>query len=167
MRMPAMPLIKHGQWAEDCFVHVTDDAPMPLNGTIVSLPRFQAEREMLLARNSPLGVRLKSAESPEGLGEDVHRLAVVVLEFPVFRDGRAFSWARLLRTRMNYRGEIRAAGTFLYDQIAFALRVGFDAFEVPEHFTLVQFNRTLSEMSYVYQPSTDGRTTIRKLRARH
>jgi uncharacterized protein (DUF934 family) len=160
-----MPLIKNSRWAEDHFVHVADDAPMPLNGTIVSLPRFQAEREILLARNSPLGVQLKSAESPEALGDDVHRLAVVVLEFPVFRDGRAFSWARLLRTRMNYHGEIRAAGPFLYDQIAFAVRVGFDAFEVPEGFTLAQYNRALSEMSYVYQPSTDGRTTIRELRA--
>ncbi len=160
-----MPLIKNGEWAEDHFISVADDAPMPLNGTIVSLPRFQAQRATLLARNSPLGVRLKSAESPEGLGEDVHRLAVIVLEFPVLRDGRAFSWARLLRTRMNYRGEIRAAGAFLYDQIAFALRVGFDAFEVPERFTLAQFNRARSEMSYVYQPSADRRITIRELRA--
>ena len=161
-----MPLIKNGQWAEDHFISVADDAPMPLNGTIVSLPRFQSERATLLARNSPLGVQLKSAESPEGLGDDVHRLAVIVLDFPVFRDGRAFSWARLLRTRMNYRGEIRAAGAFLYDQIAFALRVGFDAFEVPERFTLAQFNRARSEMTYVYQPSADRRTTIRELRAR-
>jgi uncharacterized protein (DUF934 family) len=165
MRRPAVPLIKNGQWAEDHFVSVADDAPMPLNGTIVSLPRFQSERATLLARNSPLGVRLKSAESPEALGEDVHRLAVVVLEFPVFRDGRAFSWARLLRTRMHYRGEIRAAGAFLYDQLAFAVRVGFDAFNVPERFTLGQFNRARSEMSHVYQPSADGRTTIRELRA--
>jgi uncharacterized protein (DUF934 family) len=167
MRRPAVPLIKNGQWAEDHFISVADDAPTPLNGTIVSLPRFQSERTVLLARNSPLGVRLKSAESPEVLGEDVHRLSAIVLEFPAFRDGRAFSWARLLRTRMNYKGEIRAAGAFLYDQIAFAVRVGFDAFEVPESFTLAQFDRALSEMSYVYQPSADRRQTIRDLRAVH
>jgi len=160
-----MPLIRNGAFADDNFVTVADDAPLPANGTIVSLPRFKREREILVARNAALGVRLKSAESPEELGEDVHRLSVIVLEFPVFRDGRAFSWARMLRTRLGFSGEIRAAGHFLYDQIAFTKRAGFDAWEVPEGFTLAQFERALGEMSYVYQPGVDGRRTIRQLRA--
>lgn len=160
-----MPLIKHGRFAEDHFASIADDAPLPVNGTIVSLARFQKERETLMTRNAPLGVRLKSSESPEALGTDVHRLSVVVLEFPVFRDGRPFSWARLLRTRMSYTGEVRAAGLFLYDQLAFMMRVGFDAFEVPEGFTPAQFERALTEMSFVYQPAADGRRTIRDLRA--
>jgi uncharacterized protein (DUF934 family) len=160
-----MPLIKKGAFEEDTFATVADDQPLPLNGTIVSLARFRAERETLLARNSKLGVRLKSSESPEALGGDVHRLSVIVLEFPFFKDGRPFSWARILRTRMKYEGEIRATGHFLYDQLAFASRVGFDAFEVPEGFTVNRFTRALSEMSYVYQPSTDGRKSIRELRA--
>jgi uncharacterized protein (DUF934 family) len=160
-----MPLIKHGRFAEDHFASIADDAPLPVNGTIVSLARFQKERETLVMRNAPLGVRLKSSESPEALGGDVHRLSVVVLEFPAFRDGRPFSWARMLRTRMNYTGEIRAAGHFLYDQLAFMVRTGFDAFDVPEGFTPAQFARALAEMSYVYQPAADGRKTIRDLRA--
>jgi uncharacterized protein (DUF934 family) len=159
-----MPLIKNGAFAEDSFQTVADDAPLPANGTIVSLARFGKERENLLARNAPLGVRLKSDESPEALGEDVHRLSVVVLEFPKFRDGRGFSWARMLRTRLKYQGEIRATGHFLYDQLAYMKRVGIDAFEVRENFTLAEFNRAMGEMSLVYQPSADGRTTIRELR---
>ena len=160
-----MPLTRNGRFAEDHFASIADDAAMPVNGTIVSLPRFQKERDALVIRNAPLGVRLKSSESPAVLGEDVHRLSVVVLEFSAFRDGRPFSWARLLRTRMHYAGEIRAAGHFLYDQIAFMTRVGFDAFEVPEGFTLAQFENALAEMSFVYQPAADGRKTIRELRA--
>jgi len=159
-----MPLIKNGAFAEDGFQTVADDAPLPANGTIVSLARFGKERETLLARNAPLGVRLKSDESPEALGEDVHRLSVVVLEFPKFRDGRGFSWARMLRTRLKYQGEIRATGHFLYDQLAYMKRVGIDAFEVRENITPADFNRAMSEMTYVYQPSADGRTTIRELR---
>ena len=162
-----MPLIKHGCFAEDHFASIADDAPLPVNGTIVSLSRFQNERETLMTRNAALGVRLKSSESPAALGGDVHRLSVVVLEFPAFRDGRPFSWARLLRTRMNYAGEIRAAGPFLYDQLAFMVRTGFDAFEVPVGFTPAQFARALAEMSYVYQPAADGRATIRDLRLAH
>jgi uncharacterized protein (DUF934 family) len=160
-----MPLIRNGAFADDTYVAVADDAALPANGTIVSLARLKAEREILLARNAPLGVRLTSAQSPEELGEDVHRLSVIVLEFPLFRDGRAFSWARMLRTRLGFAGEIRASGHFLYDQIAFMKRTGFDAFEVPEGFALAQFERALGEMSYVYQPSVDGQKAIRQLRA--
>jgi uncharacterized protein (DUF934 family) len=160
-----MPLIKKGALAQDSFETVADDAPLPINGTIVSLTRFLKEREVLLARNAPLGVRLKSAESPEVLGDDVQRLSVIVLEFPVFRDGRAFSWARMLRTRLGFAGEIRAAGHFLYDQIAFMARVGFDAWDVKDGFTLSQFERAVGEMTNVYQPSADGKKTIRELRA--
>ena len=160
-----MPLIRNGAFVEDSFVTVGDDDALPANGTIVSLARFGRDREALLARNAPLGVRLKSDESPEALGEYVHRLSLVVLEFPKFRDGRAFSWARMLRTRLGYRGEIRASGHFLYDQLAFLARVGVNAFEVRENFTLAEFNRAMNEMSLVYQPSADGRRTIRELRA--
>jgi uncharacterized protein (DUF934 family) len=166
-----MPLIRveegrADQFANDTFVTLADDAPLPADGgAIVSLTRFQKERESLLARNTPIGVRLKAAESPEQLGGDVQRLSVVALEFPQFKDGRAFSWARMLRTRLGFTGEVRAVGDFLYDQIAYQRRVGFDAWEVPEGFTLTQFQRALGEMTDVYQPSTDGKKTIRDLRA--
>ena len=94
-----------------------DDAPLPDGAVIVSLTRFQKERDALLARNAPLGVRLQPSENPEELGDDVHHLSLMVLEFPKFRDGRAFSWARMLRTRLGFTGEIRAVGDFLYDQV--------------------------------------------------
>ncbi|MBS0281991.1 MAG: DUF934 domain-containing protein, partial [Proteobacteria bacterium] len=103
--------------------------------------------------------------SPELLGEDVHRLSLVVLEFPKFRDGRGFSWARLLRTRLGFKGQVRAVGDFLYDQIAHQRRVGFDAWEVANGFTPGDLHRALNEISNVYQPSADGRKTIRQLRA--
>jgi uncharacterized protein (DUF934 family) len=157
---------KGGAYAQDNFTPVADDAPLPEGAVIVSLARFQKDREALLARNTPVGVRLQSSENPEALGADVNRFALVALEFPKFRDGRAFSWARLLRTRLGYTGEIRAVGDFLYDQVNYQHRVGFDAWEVPDHFTIEMFNRALSEMTNVYQPSTDGKKTIRELRAR-
>ena len=119
-----MPLIRNGAAADDTFVTVADGDALPANGAIVTLARFKSERDALLARNAPLGVWLKSAESPEELGDDVHRLSVIVLEFPIFRDGRPFSWARMLRTRMGFTGEIRATGHFLYDQLAFLARTG-------------------------------------------
>jgi uncharacterized protein (DUF934 family) len=162
-----MPLITGNAIVADPYVTVADDAVLPAagapQGIIVSLARFQKERETLLGRNAPIGVRLKASESPEALGDDVHRLSVVAIEFPVFRDGRGFSWARLLRTRIGFTGEVRAVGHFLYDQVAYQRRVGFDAWET--NLPLEEFNRAFAEMTNVYQPSTDGKKTIRELRA--
>lgn len=165
-----MPLIRvdgpqsAGAAVADAFVTLADDAALPADGgAIVSLARFQKERETLLARNAPIGVRLKASESPELLGEDVQRLSVVAIEFPVFRDGRGFSWARMLRTRLAFTGEVRAVGHFLFDQINYQRRVGFDAWETS--LPLEQVNKAFAEMTHVYQPSTDGKKTIRELRA--
>ena len=158
-------LLKSGAFAADPYQPAADDAALPEGAVLVSLARFQKERETLLARNTPIGVKLQSHENPESLGDDVNRLSLVALEFPKFRDGRAFSWARMLRTRLGFQGEIRAVGDFLFDQVNYQHRVGFDAWEVPDHFTIEMFNRALSEMTNVYQPSADGKKTIRQLRA--
>jgi len=158
-------LIKSGAYAQDSYAPVADDAALPDGAVLVSLPRFQKERGALLERNTPIGVKLQAHENPEILGDDVSRLSLIALEFPKFRDGRAFSWARVLRTRLGFTGEIRAVGDFLYDQVNYQRRVGFDAWEVPDHFTVEMFQRAVSEMTNVYQPSTDSKKTIRELRA--
>jgi uncharacterized protein (DUF934 family) len=163
-----MPLIKLSARSPsivaDPFANLVDDQRLPTDGgAIVSLTRFRKDRDALLARTAPIGVRLNADESPEELGDDVHRLSVVLIVFPKFRDGRGFSWARMLRTRLNFTGEVRAGGDFLFDQISYLVRTGFDAFD--SNFTLEDFNRALAEMSAVYQPSADGKKTIRDLRA--
>lgn len=160
-----MPLIKNGAFLDDPYVRIADDAPLPESGAfLISLARFRRDREVVLARNAPIGIALRSDESPGALGDDLPRLSLVALEFPKFRDGRAFSWARMLRTRLGFKGEIRAVGHYLYDQIRFMHRTGFDAFEVADSFRLEDFARALGEVTNVYQPSVDGRKTIRDLR---
>jgi uncharacterized protein (DUF934 family) len=162
-----MPLIKNGTFIEDPFFFVPDGKAYPdEKGVIVTLARFQGERETLFAHRNLVGVRLASNEHPQVLKDDLHRLAVVVLEFPKFRDGRAFSWARMLRTRFDFKGEIRAAGDFLLDQLAFMARTGIDAFEVRQDVTLEHFAHAMTEISHPYQPAADGKKTIRELRAR-
>lgn len=158
-------LVKNGKIVEDAFTAVADGDPLPDGAVLVSLKRFQAESPALLARGAPLGVRLESADTPEILGEDLRSLALVVLHVNHFRDGRAFSWARLLRTRLGYRGEVRISGHVLLDQIAFYARVGADAFELPQNQPAEAVRAAFTEISNVYQPSVDGRPTIRDLRA--
>jgi uncharacterized protein (DUF934 family) len=146
-------------------VTVEDGVELPEGApVIVSLKRWQAERDRLLARGTPLGVKLPNNTSPDTIKEDLQHFSLVALDFPIFRDGRSFSWARLLRQRFGFKGEIRATGNVLRDQIFFMSRVGIDAFEVPEGFPLEAFARAMRDFSHAYQPSIDGRRTVMDLR---
>ena len=90
--------------------------------------------------------------------------AVIALEFPKFNDGRAYSQARLLRERYGYRGEIRAAGKVLRDQLLFMHRCGFDAYETADQVTAEVVERSLASFSLAYQPAADGRPSVMELR---
>ena len=108
------------------------------------------------------------------LANDVDVLAVslegvdrVELNFPKFTDGRAYSQARLLRERMGYTGELRAAGQVYIDQIPFMLRCGFDSFSSAQKGFAEALAKARTLFSVVYQPTGDGRTTVNQLRLQH
>jgi uncharacterized protein (DUF934 family) len=84
-------------------------------------------------------------------------LALLALEFPKFRDGRAYSQARLLREQYGFRGTLRATGDILRDQFNFLVRAGFDSFEVKKPADARVFAEVLARYSVVYQPGADGR----------
>lgn len=161
-----MPLIKNFEFIDNGFAHVADEETLPDGGVIVSLKRWQADRDVLMARNAPLGVRLSAEQSPEVLGPDAHHFAVIELEFPKFRDGRGYSWARLLRQRLGYRGEIRATGDVLRDQWLFMHRCGVDAFDVRPGTRIEDFRAALGEQTVFYQPACDRVTNVVELRHR-
>jgi uncharacterized protein (DUF934 family) len=160
-----MPLIRNGDFAADPWLSVADGAALPEAApAIVSFARFQAEREALIARAAPLGLTLKSDQSPVPLGEDIHRFALVAIEFPQFKDGRGFSYARRLREQMNYRGALRATGHILPDQAQFLVRCGFDELEVKAGAKLSDWQRGLTEISVWYQAVGDHRPRALDLR---
>ena len=144
---------------EDRFTIVADDAALPASGgVIVSLDRFEAERESLLARDGELGVWLASDQGPEPLADDLDRLAVVACDFPAFNDGRAFSYARILRERYGYKGEVRAIGEVMLEQAPFMVRSGFSTFDLRDG-DEAEFKAVCDEVRVVYQPTGDGRVT--------
>jgi len=163
-----MALIKAGKRVEDPFVDASGaDAIPPSGSVIVSLAQWQAQRDALLARGAPLGIRLHSDQSPEAIADDVQHFAVIALEFPKFRDGRAYSYARLLRERYGFEGELRAVGDVLMEQLFFMLRTGFDAFDVQQSpDPVAAFETALKDFSVWYQPTGDGRPTAMQLRHR-
>ncbi|HXP31838.1 MAG TPA: DUF934 domain-containing protein [Stellaceae bacterium] len=149
-------LLEAGAFCADRWRHLGDDEAVPEDETVtVSYARWTRERAALTRRNAPLGLRLPNDVAPLVLGEDVHRFAVIVLDFPRFTDGRAYSQARLLRGRLGYRGSLRAAGNVLRDQLLFMRRCGFDSFEVGERAVAENWLAAFDELDVFFQPGED------------
>jgi uncharacterized protein (DUF934 family) len=165
-----MPLVKNGKIATDIFVHVPDGAELPEGvAVLVSAARFLDDAESLLGRFEKLGVIWPNSRDVGDLVPFLDRLAVVALVFPTFRDGRAYSQARLLRERHGYDAELRATGQVLRDQFVFMLRAGFDTFEAKKESDADAFAVTARRYSVFYQPTGDGRLTAlhRRMQQRH
>ncbi len=160
-----MALVKDGQAVQDPWINVADNVELPSSGPIiVSLARWQTDRDALSSRADPVGIRLASHEAASDIASGLNRISLVALEFPTFRDGRAYSTARLLRERYGFTGELRAVGNVLYDQLMFMHRCGFDAFEIASDEAVESWQKAMSEFSAWYQPATDRRTPVTALR---
>ena len=165
-----MPLVKGGKITDDVFVHVADGAALPDDGAIlVPAARLLENPASVLDRKDKIGVIWPNNRDVDDLVPYLDRLAVVALVFPIFRDGRAYSQARLLRERFSFRGELRATGQVLRDQFVFMLRAGFDSFEVKKQSDAEAFAQTVKRYSVFYQPTGDGRLTAlhRRMQLRH
>ena len=144
----------------DSFVSLPDDAQCPpeARDVLVSFARFQTDGDAWLGEGRRVGVRLRPEEPVEGLAYDLPRLALVALEFPKFRDGRAFSSAVLLRERYGFRGEVRAVGEVLRDLAKDMVRCGFDAFEPADGASPEAWAACALRHRHVYQAAPDHRT---------
>lgn len=159
--MPKLLRMEGDQCVEtdDTFITLPDDAPDPGGDILVSLTRWLAHSAELSARpKGRLGVRLEPDEAIEALDGQLAALSVVALSFPKFRDGRPFTAARLLRTRLRFAGEIRAIGDVLKDQAGFMLRCGFNAFEPADGSTAAEWGRATARHAHVYQRAADQRS---------
>ncbi len=121
---------------------------------IVPLAVWQAQRQQLLERGE-IGVWLDSDETADRLGEDAVKLSLIAINFPTFMDGRGFTCARLLRERYHYRGELRAIGYILRDQLFYLKRCGFNAFSFNDGTDLQQTVKSLNDFSESYQAAVD------------
>ncbi|EHH66990.1 DUF934 domain-containing protein [Gluconobacter morbifer] len=100
-------------------------------------------------------VLLDNADEVEELKPYLNRLELVVVQFPIFRDGRAFTQARELREYLRYGGEIRAEGHILPDQANFLKRCGVDSVVLPKdgNGNPVLWEKQLRQFPVAYQRS--------------
>lgn len=127
-----MQIIKDREIVEDNWLHLDDDAPLAEGNITVSLTRWQEQHDTLSQHQQGLGIRLSGEDPLEEIVPDLARFQMIVLQFPAFTDGRCYSYARLLRERYLFKGEIRAQGDVLYDQLFFMAQCGFNSFELAE-----------------------------------
>ena len=160
-----MALIKDRKVVVDCWRHAADNEPLPTKGwVIVSLARWQKEKAEMVERNIPLGICLKSDESSESIAKELIHFDLVALEFPTFRDGRPYSTARLLRERYDYKGELRAVGYVLRDQLLFMMRCGFVSFQYSGKGLAEEALQAFDEITVTYQSALDQRSVAAMIR---
>ncbi|HXW20614.1 MAG TPA: DUF934 domain-containing protein [Roseiarcus sp.] len=150
-----MALWRASGFADNTWTTLADGEPLPSSGAIiVTAARWRAERDALMSRVDPVGVAISPGKGAEAELSEAAGRPLVVLEFPKFADGRAFSLAQLLCGRYGFAGELRAAGDVLLDEIPLMLRCGFDSFDIVNEPTLraLEAGRLPGPALY-YQPS--------------
>jgi len=131
-------------------------AVVPAGRVIVPLAVWLDQQTHLSARGN-VGVWLAGNDDPAQLSRSLELLSLIAVDFPKFTDGRGYSLAYLLRSRFGYRGQLRAIGDVLPDQLFYMKRVGFDAFAVRADKDIRQALRSLAPFTDAYQGSWDNR----------
>lgn len=128
---------------------------LPAGPLLLPLAVWLARKNEIVARGEAIGVWLDSSEGPEAIAGELAQFAVIGVNFPKFTDGRSYSTARLLRERHGYRGEIRALGDVLFDQLFLMKRCGIDAFALRAGQNLEKALAGFATFSETYQAAVD------------
>ncbi len=131
------------------------DVEIPAGRIIVPLALWLARTESLVRRGD-VAVWLAGTDEPGQIAPWLERLPLIAVDFPKFTDGRGYSVAYLLRSRFGWRGELRAIGDVLPDQVFYMQRVGFDAFAVRPDRSIATALKALRTFSDAYQGSWDN-----------
>jgi uncharacterized protein (DUF934 family) len=125
-------------------------SPSPARDRLLTLAQWHAIRETWPA-DLNTGVIVPNDTDIESLEADLPKLSLIVLQFPKWVDGRAYSQARLLRGRYRFKGQIRATGEVLVDMVLLLARTGFDAVQLRGDQVLSSAERALSFFPGYYQ----------------
>lgn len=152
-------IIKDQQICDDNWQVWRDAETLPeTGGYIVPLALWQSNKDALKALGD-VAVFLASDESPKSLGADIAEFELIAVDFPKFADGRGFSYGRELREQFAYKGELRAIGDFMRDQLYFLSRCGFNSFAL-ENSDIEESLASFKDFSESYQPSIDQRLPL-------
>jgi len=146
-----MQIIKDKEIVEDNWLHLDDEAELAAGNITVSIARWQEQHETLANHEGGLGLRLVGDDPLEEVVPDLDSFSLIVLTFPAFTDGRCYSFARLLRDRYGYKGEIRAQGDILHDQLFYMTQCGINSFEMANPNRIADALAAFDDFSESYQ----------------
>ena len=151
-------LIKNRNVVTDSWNYINpEETHIPTQGNIiVPLILWQQHREELLKHTGQLGIQLLGENEPEDILADLEKFSLIAIHFPTFMDGRGYSLARILRDRYGFKGELRATGDVLRDQLFYLNRCGFDAFEISDNTSAENFIAGFDDFDATYQAATDN-----------
>jgi len=160
-----MPLIEKGEVVEDRYLRVGDDEALPEGAPVlIGIDRFLREAEALKGRQAPVGIIWPNDRPIAEIAPHLGALSLIALVFPSFRDGRAYSQARLLRERLGWQGPLRAIGNVLRDQFLLMERSGFDQIDAVKTADAGAFDEAVHRYTVFYQPATDERPSLLRQR---
>ena len=139
-------------------------ATIPAGKVIVHLSVWLEQKDILISR-SDVGVWLDNVDTADLLGSDALQLPLVAVNFPIFMDGRGFTAARLLRERYGFKGELRAIGNFIRDQLCYLKRCGVNAFACSDEINMEAALASLDDFSESYQVAIDTPLPLFRRRA--
>ena len=149
-----MPLLREGKIIEnDHWVVLSDDTDLPdnIDHMVISLTRYFELHDN--GAQIPKGVKVAPADDILALTPHIQKLKLIGIDFPVYTDGRGYSYARLLRKRLGYNGELRAMGDVRADQILFMMRSGIDSFDFQQEPDIQLLKAQTNRYKKNYQPS--------------
>ena len=151
----AAPLYKDRAFHQDKWQILTENqTPGEVERPLLT---FSYAKDLLDGRaNLPecFGVIVEPGDDVDQLAPYLDRIALIAVSFPAFADGRGFSSARLLKERYGYKGEVRAIGHFILDQMPFLERCGVDSFLITSPKVRAGLERgEWPEVTHYYQPT--------------
>ena len=159
-------LIRNQQIAQDDFVTLADDAALPGSGNVIlSLARWEKEEAVLRTSGLTVGVSIPNTADIAAIWTKISDRPLIALQFPSFGDGRAYSQARLLHDRYQYKGEIRATGAAVVrDQLHNMHRSGINAFALRADQDASICLSAFKDFTLAYQPAADTLKPVSALR---
>lgn len=161
-------LIKENSLTDNIWrtVAKTDDAVTKIaDDECVLIPlAMWLEHQAAFINKSNIGIWLDADEPPEAIADQCNSIAVIAINFPVFSDGRGYSYAQNLRGQYGYKGDLRAIGDIQKDQLYFYKRCGFSSFAIREDRDANTAKAGLEDFSAHYQGAADDSTPLFKRR---
>lgn len=132
-----MPIFRDNGFVPDEWRYLAQADELPPAGKVIlTVPQWQATGARARSGDMPLGLLVEPGQDIQAIAPDLASVALVVVAFPKFTDGRGYSLARRLRGDYGFAGELRAAGDILFDQLQLLMRCGFDSFDIKDAATI-------------------------------